>query len=451
MDRGLKKPASPPKFSGENTASLSANRLVEMLHLVPRNSLRGSYLPWDEVRYRPAPEGLSVVEYWLALKFHRLSGYRELPLKDKKDDFFRYNVPEHIMEALHELDMKAGGVIDTAPLSFTEEGRNQYLVTSLMEEAITSSQLEGAASTRLVAREMLRTERKPQDTGERMILNNFLTMQRIRELRNEPLTSDLIFEIHRRVTDGTLKSPDAAGRFRCADEPVDVSDDYGEVYHIPPPAEELPARLERMLAFANGDTPDHFFHPILRAIALHFWLAYDHPFVDGNGRTARALFYWSMLRANYWLVEYVSISQIILKQPAQYGRAFLYTEGDDNDLTYFLDYHIRVLQRAISALHDYVARKRAEDERIRLLLKNAAALNFRQRSVLQHALNNPGQHYTVEAHRFSQNVSLQTARTDLQKLEALGLFRSFRRGNAQVFVALENLEAKMRSLSAPTG
>ena len=95
-------------------------------------------------------------------------------------------------------------------------------------------------------------------------------------------------------------------------------------------------RMGLMCDFANSKTPEGFVHPVLRSIILHFWLAYDHPFVDGNGRVARALFYWSMLRHGYWLFEFVSISQIILKAPVKYGRAFLYTETDDNDLTYFI-------------------------------------------------------------------------------------------------------------------
>src|SRR5205814_10028127 len=57
------------------------------------------------------------------------------------------------------------------------------------------------------------------------------------------------------------------------------------------------------------------FHPMVRSMILHFWLAYDHPFVDGNGRTARALFYWSMLRNGYWMFEYITISKIILSGP----------------------------------------------------------------------------------------------------------------------------------------
>lgn len=61
--------------------------------------------------------------------------------------------------------------------------------------------------------------------------------------------------------------------------------------------------MTAMCAFPNGHLPDTFIHPAIRAIILHFWLGYDHPFVDGNGRTARALFYWAMLRQNYSLFE----------------------------------------------------------------------------------------------------------------------------------------------------
>ena len=168
------------------------------------------------------------------------------------------------------------------------ETKDRYYVRSLIEEATTSSQLEGAATTRRVAKEMIRSGRKPGNRSEKMILNNYLTMQRIGEIRDEPLTPALVFQIHRLVTDGTLDDATATGRFRRDDEHVVVGDDYGEVYHEPPPASQLEERLVLMCDFANGTTPGEFVHPAIRSIILHFWLAYDHPFLDGNGRTARA-------------------------------------------------------------------------------------------------------------------------------------------------------------------
>ena len=70
-----------------------------------------------------------------------------------------------------------------------------------------------------------------------MIFNNYLAMQRIRELRSQPLTSELLLDLHRILTVGTLESREAAGRFRLATERIVVGDDYGEIFHTPPTAE----------------------------------------------------------------------------------------------------------------------------------------------------------------------------------------------------------------------
>ena len=198
MERALKTPKPPPEFQPLYQAALESDSLLSIFQKVSSVSPRGTYFPWDEVRFRPPPDSLSAEQYWLGLKLRRQSQYSTIPLQDKNQESFQYLVPEHVAEALHHIDLQAGGNLSVLPLTLSEKGRDQYLVTSLMEEAITSSQLEGATTTRPVAREMLRTDRKPKDRSERMILNNFLTMQRIRELREQPLTQDLLFELHRR-------------------------------------------------------------------------------------------------------------------------------------------------------------------------------------------------------------------------------------------------------------
>ena len=142
-----------------------------------------------------------------------------------------------------------------------------------MEEAITSSQLEGAVTTREMAKEMIRTGRAPRDTSEQMILNNFITMRRIAEVKDEALTPELVYDLHRLVTEKTLKDPTAAGRPRRSDEKCVVADWEGDVYHEPPAAGELEHRIKVMCDFANGKTPDYFIHPAVRAIICTFgWL-----------------------------------------------------------------------------------------------------------------------------------------------------------------------------------
>jgi len=279
-----------------------------------------------------------------------------------------------------------------------------------------------------------------------MILNNFRTMQRIGALKDKPLSKDLVFDIHRTITAGTLESDWAAGRFRLANERIVVGDMYGEVFHNPPPAEQLEERMASMCDFANGKTPDGFVHPVIRSIILHFWLAYDHPFVDGNGRLARALFYWSMLRHGYWLFEFVSISQILLKAPAKYGRAFLYTETDDNDLTYFILQQLDVIRRAMTELHEYIERKTAALHAIETRLRGITVLNHRQQALIGHALRHSQQRYTFRSHQMSHNVVYQTARTDLLDLEQRGLLASRKVGRTWHFTPTPDLEKRLARL-----
>jgi Fic family protein len=307
----------------------------------------------------------------------------------------------------------------------TRTSRDRYLLSSLMEEAITSSQMEGAATTRDVAKAMIRSRRPPRDRSERMILNTFLTMQRIRELRKQPLTPQLVLDLHRLVSEGTLDDPADAGRLRPAGK------------------EELPQRLEALCLFANGETPQVFIHPVLRAIALHFWLAYDHPFCDGNGRTARALYYWAMLNQGYWLFEFISISSVINQARGQYERSFLLSESDDNDLTYFLLAQVKVILQAIGSLHAYLERKAGEVRALQQRLEGMEGINHRQLALLRHALRHAGFRYTVLSHQNSHGVSHQTARSDLQKLAARGLLIAGKDGRREIFRVPGDLEARL--------
>jgi Fic family protein len=256
-----------------------------------------------------------------------------------------------------------------------------------------------------------------------------------------------VLELQAILTEGTLDEPDGAGRFRRADEPIVVEDETGTILHHPPAAAELPDRLARLCDFANGGEGEEFMHPVARAILVHFGLAYDHPFVDGNGRTARALFYWVMAREGYWLCEYVSISRILKKARAQYARAFLYTETDDNDATYFILYQLKVLSRAIADLHAYLERKAREirevDDLVRRSRALRAELNARQLDLLTHALKRPDAVYTIDSHRRAHEVAYATARSDLLQLAGRGLLEQRKRGRAHVFVVPRDLQARM--------
>jgi Fic family protein len=441
----MKIPQSPPEF---NVGVLSDQSKFKKLFELAKNPLVSRhYLPWDRLRHHKV-EGYTAEDLWMAAKFQRLGTLKPIPLWDKSGSPFQFCVPELVQERLHRIDFGGGAAVGVPEPITSPQSKDKYLIRSLIEEAITSSQLEGAATTREVAKEMIRTGRAPRDKDEQMIFNNYVTMQRISGLKDKPLSPETVFDIHKLVTQKTLSDEckDGAGRFRRDDEKRVVGDDFGVTFHEPPPARELEQRLKAMCDFANAKTPHYFIHPVVRAIILHFWLAYDHPFVDGNGRTARALFYWLMLHNGYWLFEFISISTILRKAPVKYGLSFLYTETDDNDLTYFIVAQTKVMQRAIDELHAYLDRKSLEIKQLASQIQALDFFNHRQVDLILHALKNPYSHYTIESHRNSHNVVYQTARTDLLDLQARGVLEKQIIGKKLMFGAVKDLAEKLRKM-----
>lgn len=446
----MKAPARPPSVSALLQDPKRAAKLHQIATVSLISSLREDYPHWDKLRHLTPPVGLTSEDWWLGLKLGRAGSLRPITLTAKDGTFFQFSVPEVVQSELHKLDVGAGQTM-SGPDSITNpQTRDRYLVRSLMEEAITSSQLEGAVTTREVAKDMIRTGREPRDNSERMILNNFVTMRHIQDIKAESLTPELVFALHRLVTEGTLDDATAAGRFRRQDEHRVVGDAYGEIFHEPPSAGELPTRLQAMCDFANCKTPGYFVHPTVRAIILHFWLAYDHPFVDGNGRTARALFYWTMLHHGYWLFEFISISHILRQAPIKYYRSFLDTESDDNDLTYFLVAQTRVISSSIEALHRYLDHKAEEFRELSRQVRALKLFNHRQAEVIRHALKHPGEQYTIASHRQTHQVVYQTARSDLLDLARRGILTKKARGKLLVFSVPSDLDLRLRRLEKKT-
>lgn len=407
------------------------------------------YLHWDKLRHLQPPEGLSHEEWWLATKFSRLGVQRPLPLADAEGQPFTYSTPDAVLRLLHFVDQRcAGEIAMPTVITADEQARHHYLVNSLMEEAIRSSQLEGASTSRRVAKELLRSGRPPKDRSERMIVNNYHALQFMREGIGAKLTPEHVLELQRILTEGTLENPDAAGRLQTPDdERVGVYDNTdGELLHQPPPAEQLPERLKQMCDFANADLgPSGFLHPVVRGILLHFWLAYDHPFEDGNGRTARALFYWFMRERGYWLVEYLSISRILRNAPGKYSRSFLLTESDERDTTYFLLHQLEVIKRAVDELHKYLKRKMKEVQDVEKLVKGSSEFNHRQLALLTDAVRNSAATYTFRSHAASHNVTHETARTDLLQLHSKGLLERRKSGRRHTFHPAPGLPDRLRA------
>jgi Fic family protein len=443
----MKFPQIPPDWQMAMDQVIQDGRAHDFFQFSQAESLRTDRYPhWDEFRHRSGTKGnLTTQQQWAAIRMGRAFRSQPIPLNDLQGKPFTFFLTQRAFEIIHEIDLHCGGGIRVAEDGIVQKDtRDRYYIDSITEEALTSSQLEGAVVTRSEARDMIRRQRPPATEHERMVMNNYRTMRLLSELKKEELTPSLVLRIHREVTAGTLENSEDEGHFRKADSDVRIEDEEsGEVFHTPPPAGLLTDRILQLCDFANEPGMNGFLHPVIRSILLHFWIAYDHPFVDGNGRTARALFYWSMLRHGFWLAEFFSISHEILKAPKQYYRAFLHTETDGNDLNYFIHHQLEIIRASILSLQEYIARKQAEVETLRRHLGADSDFNHRQLALLKHALKHPFSAYTVVSHQSSHAISNQTAKNDLAALESKGLMQRGKVGKAFVYRPVQDLAGKL--------
>ncbi|MCK5283038.1 MAG: Fic family protein [Nanoarchaeota archaeon] len=373
------------------------------------------YIHWDKLRYK----GLLVKpEYiWVLLKLFRGNQSKAL----KFDGWsFHYVLLDESQRKLHLFDKGAAGNLETGLESANTSGKDRYIISSLMEEAIASSQIEGAATTRKVAKQMLRLNKKPKNYSEQMIVNGFMTIRKIIRMKDKSITPEIILELHKEITQNTLKNKNDEGNFRDNNETV-VGDplEADKIYHIPPCYKNIPDLIKEFCEFASNDDKE-FIHPIIKGIILHFMLAYIHPFNDGNGRTARAIFYWYVLTRGYWLFEYMSISRILLRSKKEYGLSYLYTETDDNDLTYFINYNLSAIEEALQDMQAYIARKQEEQDDAMGLLKKIKKINLRQAEILKEFIKKPEKGFVITEIVNTYNVAYDTARNDLLYLAKLG-------------------------------
>lgn len=220
---------------------------------------------------------------------------RPTPVKNIDGSIFWLKKVNFLEELLHNLDLSLGGTFLGTDLTKFE--KKIFLQNGIAEEAISSSQLEGALTSSKVAREMIAKNRRPTSRDEKMILNNYRAMSYIQtELKDEKLSKESLIYLQSMLTIDTLENPLEVGRFRQDSDEIVVQDrGTGILYHIPPTAEVLNTEIDALVRYANDEDDSGFTHPFIKAVILHFWIGLLHPFCDGNGRTARAIFYWYLL------------------------------------------------------------------------------------------------------------------------------------------------------------
>ena len=409
---------NPPKIDNKKILDSLVNPPSEEIAVLI-DKLNEDYEYWDSIKYKKRPKGCSAEQLWTYVKVSRIKSWVRVWEKYG----IVMGITNQMQRMCHEFDMNFGGFWGTSSI-IPGDNKERYLNSSLMEEAIFSSQIEGASTTRQVAKDMLRKKITPKGKSQQMIANNYQTILFVVQNQDIPLTGELLLQIHRLMTEGTLDNPEDAGRFRISDDVVVEDGITHEVVHYPPTHTELPEFVKDLCKFFNEEKPKVFIHPIIRGIIIHFMIAYMHPFTDGNGRTARALFYWYMLKQKYWLTEYLSISRVIAKSKKAYEKSFLYSEADDSDIGYFVAYNLRVLNLAFKQLQGYLKRKQEEKKAANAFLQ-LGNINDRQAQIVKLFVDNPKEVITVKDIQNKFFISATTAKGDIMGLVKRGLIEEF--------------------------
>ena len=393
------------------------------------------YLHWSEVRYRDTGDFEPDI-IWARMKLARLDNAETLNLGSFDITF---NITNGIQRLLHIFDSKSS--VGFVPFDRVDsKKRIIHSISSMMEESIASSQMEGAVTTTKVAKKLLQSNRAPRDRSEQMIINNYRAMQTIHERKDEPLTRELILDIHRIVTQDTLSEEDV-GRFRDNDLVVVADPLDGTVYHEPIEKDLIENTIDELCRFVNDE--DRFIHPIIKGILIHFAIAYIHPFEDGNGRVARTLFYWYEMKKGYWLMEYLSISKCIKAHKGRYSNAYQLAESDDNDVTYFINFNLDILMESLNMFTEYLERKLIENDDMAEYIKGSR-LNLRQKTVMNDMIRE-GSNISVQYLMNRYAVSNNTARSDIDTLLKAGMIEpAGKDGHRILYGVTENMQSSNR-------
>ncbi|MBI2020775.1 Fic family protein [Candidatus Daviesbacteria bacterium] len=203
---------------------------------------------------------------------------------------------------------------------------------------------------------------------------------------NYNFTLETILEIHRLTTE-KIMPPESAGNFRVR-QVVVRNTKTGQISYTPPPAVEVPYLVEDLVNWINSDEAKAM-HPIIKAGIIHYELARIHPFVDGNGRVARAVATLVMFLDGYDIRKFFSFEEYFDENPMDYYLTLqavsnqLVLDTHERDITPWLEYFTQGVAIELNRVKEKVQRI-STDVMIKDRLGEQVALNERQMAIMEY-------------------------------------------------------------------
>ena len=381
------------------------------------------YLPRQEIIHRLSVS-ISIQQFWPELEKERRKRSQELPLLAQNGKPFWFVLTggiEKQCDAIAELARR--------DIAFTGPEFDALFQDAVVDEAVYSSVIEGAFTSREQAVDFIRQNKQPRNKSEQMVKNNYDALTYVLEHLEDEISEETILQIAQIVTRSAAEVQVTGYR----DGAVYVTGREGVVY-TPPQADAVPEMMRSLVTFIQKSE----LHPLLKACIAHFYFVYIHPFGDGNGRTARALSYMMLLQFGYDFFRYFSISGIVAEERGKYYRSMRNVEDSDGDMTYFIDAYSGMLARTVEQMENHLKYHVIAGQKLKELEQNGT-LNERQLKGAKWLLESSGSNVTVEIWRKKYKVVTETARRDLLALCDAGLLVRELDGRKAVFRVLREL------------
>ena len=372
------------------------------------------YMNRTDLLYR-LDVGEDINELWKELMDYRKNNGIEISLVDQKDQNVFVVLTDNLKENIAKIDDLARKNIFE---ELDEETKMNVMLGAQADEAFYSSVIEGAHTTKKRTKEMIEKDEQPKTKDEQMVLNNYNALIYVLENIGNPISEQIILDIYKIITKGTLKEDEIVEKYRTGENEVRSLD---EVVYIPPKAQDVEKMMNSLIQFIRADF-DERIHPILKAIIIHYYFVYVHPFYDGNGRTARALTYMYLLQNGYSFFKYFSISSLIKEARQGYYKTIKNSEDYESDMTYFaLFYTEMILKSIVKVRNDF--KKEYLKQVIKLdLERRGIELNKRQEKIIEKTITFGKELIDIEFYKKINKVTQETARKDLNDLVEMGIY-----------------------------
>lgn len=241
---------------------------------------------------------------------------------------------------------------------------------------------------------------------------------------NYTFTIETILRLHKLTTEKIL-AEESSGKFRSR-QVVIRNSKTGQVSYTPPPAVEVPYLIEDLVSWINSVEAKQM-HPVVKAGVIHYEVARIHPFVDGNGRVARATATLVMFLDGYDIRKFFSLEEYFDENPMDYYLTLqavsnqLVLDTHERDLTPWLEYFIEGVAIELNRVKEKVQRI-SVDARIKDKLGKQVELNERQMIVMEY-LHRHKEMSNKDFRKIFPNHSDDTVLRELKFLRQKGLVK----------------------------